>query len=146
MSPFEEFKRLHFERWRQFSREADPETVYIFECAYLQNHISEMLRAHEMTEEAIIRYMKALIQTVEPLKPKLIYLSQPDVRETIQRVAEERRSPEPKQWKDWIDLGCRICRRLSLWERHARQWIRSCNSVYSSAQGTGIPGDGKTGH
>lgn len=102
--PFEDFRRLHFERWKRFSRDADPETVYIFECAYLQNHISEMLRAHEMTEEAIIRYMKSLIQTVETMNPKLIYLSQPDVRETIQRVAEERRSPEPKQWKDWIDL------------------------------------------
>lgn len=102
--PFEKFKALHFSRWERFGREADPETVYIFECAFLQNHISEMLRAHDRKETFIIEYMKELIQTVKNLNPKLIYLSQPDVRRTLKRVAEERRSPEPKKWKDWIDL------------------------------------------
>jgi len=102
--PFEEFKALHFTRWNRFSLEAESDTVYIFECAYLQNHISEMVRANEMTDQAIVAYMQDLIETVKPLNPKLIYLSQPDVRETIQRVADERRSPEPDRWKDWIDL------------------------------------------
>lgn len=102
--PFEEFKSLHFSRWERFGREAESETTYIFECAYLQNHISEMLRAHDMGEEQIIQYMIDLIQTVKTLNPKLIYLNQPSVRETIQRVADERRSPEPERWKDWIDL------------------------------------------
>lgn len=102
--PFETFKQLHFNRWQQFGKEADEDTIYIFECAYLQNHISELLRAHEMKEEEIIAYMKDLIETVKPLHPKLIYLSQPDVRETILRVANLRRSSEPDRWKDWIDL------------------------------------------
>ncbi len=102
--PFEEFQSLHFSRWVRFGQEAEEDTIYIFECAYLQNHISEMLRAHDKGAQEIVAYMKELIQTVKPLNPKLIYLTQPSVRETIQRVADQRRSPEPGKWKDWIDL------------------------------------------
>lgn len=102
--PFEEFQSLHFSRWKRFGQEAEEDTIYIFECAYLQNHISEMLRAHDMGSLEIAAYMKDLIQTVKPLNPKLIYLTQPSVRETIQRVANQRRSPDPGKWKDWIDL------------------------------------------
>lgn len=100
---FEKFQSLHTSRWNRFGQEAEKDTIYIFECAYLQNHISEMLRAHELGEDEIIAYMKALIQTVKALNPKLIYLSQASVRETIQRVADQRRSPQPDKWKDWID-------------------------------------------
>ncbi|BES65530.1 hypothetical protein SANA_19690 [Gottschalkiaceae bacterium SANA] len=101
--PFEEFQALHFARWKRFGQEADPDTITIFECAYLQNHISELLRAHDRSEPEIIAYMQALIQTVKGLNPMLIYLTQPSVRKTIQRVADQRRSPEPEKWKDWID-------------------------------------------
>lgn len=51
--PFDEFKALHFSRWKRFGQEVDPDRITIFECAYLQNHISEMLRAYERNEEEI---------------------------------------------------------------------------------------------
>lgn len=43
------------------------------------------------------------MQSLEELNPILIYLTQPDVHETILRVANERRSLDKSLYPDWID-------------------------------------------
>ena len=99
------FKKLHFERWKQFSETMDKEeSVAIFECAYLQNHVNELMGWHGKKSEYIEEYMLELIDTVKVLNPKLIYLTQPNTEETIKRVAAERVSPDKSKWDDWIDL------------------------------------------
>lgn len=98
------FKKLHFKRWQNFSKNTDNNSIVIFECSYLQNHINELLGYHEKDVKFIIDYMINLIKTVENLNPKLIYLTQPNVYETIDRVAKQRVSPDKSKWEDWIDL------------------------------------------
>jgi adenylate kinase family enzyme len=97
------FKKLHLKRWEQFAKNIDDNSIIIFECSYLQNHINELMGFHNKDMEFIMDYMTDLIKTVERLSPKLIYLAQPNVHETIERVAKERVSPDKSKWQDWID-------------------------------------------
>jgi uridine kinase len=103
---FETFKNIHLTRWKKFSdemKESENEIV-IFECAFLQNHINELLAVHEKDVQFIKEYLKELIETVKGLNPKLIYLNQDSVKETLSRVAKERISDNKEMHQDWIDM------------------------------------------
>ncbi|ERJ13184.1 P-loop NTPase family protein [Haloplasma contractile] len=102
--PLNTFMEIHLKRWKRFATHVDKNIVYIFECAYLQNHVNELLAYHNKDELYIRDYLIKLILMVNTLNPKLIYLKQPDVSETIRRVAKERTSTNKDKWDDWIDL------------------------------------------
>lgn len=94
------YQSLHLKRWTAFGREACGKNERtVFECAFLQNHLSELLFFRLYDRPRIQAYCKELIRTVEKLHPVLVYLSQPDVRETITRVAKQRVS----EHGNWID-------------------------------------------
>lgn len=98
-----EFLNINLKRWKNFCKQAlSDDYVYIFECAFLQNHINELLAYNDVTTDYIIDYAKKLISTVEKLNPTLIYLDQSNVRAKIESVAKERTAPEGIP--DWIDL------------------------------------------
>lgn len=100
------FKEIHLRRWRRFGQEMKKEKdkITIFECAFFQNHINELLAVHEKDIHYIILYLKEFIETVLDLNPKLIYLNQTSVRNTLDRVAKERVSENKEVYPDWIDL------------------------------------------
>lgn len=98
-----EFKALHLSRWCTFAeRVKGDEVTYIFECAYFQNHVTELMLTYQEPAESIAAYMQALIETARPLKPHLIYLSPTDIAWVIDHAANERKSEHPG-WKDWFD-------------------------------------------
>lgn len=99
----EQFKDLHFARWKKFGQEADRNAIYIFECAYLQNHVIELMLTYEQSESYIVNYMKELIETVRSLNPLLIYLYPKEVEWVIRNAASERKTDYPEIWNDWID-------------------------------------------
>jgi hypothetical protein len=99
----EEFKKLHFSRWQKFGAQTHEDVTYIFECAYLQNHIVELILTYQQSHDYIKAYLKGLIETVLPLRPFLIYLSPTDVEWTINNAANERKTDYPDIWNDWID-------------------------------------------
>lgn len=102
----ETFKNIHLKRWKKFSdemKESENEIV-IFECAFLQNHINELLAVYEKDVHFIKEYLEELIETVKGLNPKLIYINQDSVRETLSRVAKERVSDNKEIHPDWIDM------------------------------------------
>ena len=85
------FFKLHYDRWRAFGEgAAQSDALNIFECAFMQNHVNELLFWRNADDEAVIAHHQRLLDCVRQLSPVLIYLSQPDVRQTILRVAEER--------------------------------------------------------
>lgn len=89
--PFEVFEGLHRKRWSAFGRQAQKRNVItVFECAFLQNHINELMLYRLAELEEMKRYFSALIETVLALSPVLVYISLPSVRETIECVAEQR--------------------------------------------------------
>ena len=99
--PDEIFFKLHYDRWRFFGQNAErKEELNIFECAFMQNHVNELLFWRNVNEDAVIAHHTRLIDSVKCLSPVLIYLSQPDIRETIQRIARERVSAEHGNWID----------------------------------------------
>ena len=101
--PLDTFRELHLSRWRAFAgRVKEYDTVYIFECAFLQNHVSELMLTYEAPPEAITAHMQALAETVRPLEPYLIYLSPTDIAWVIDHAAQARKSEHP-EWKDWFD-------------------------------------------
>lgn len=100
------FKDIHLRRWRDFGQKMKKtkDKIIIFECAFFQNHINELLAVHEKDIHYIMKYLKELIETVFDLNPKLIYLNQNSVRDTLNRVAKERVSENKEIYPDWIDL------------------------------------------
>lgn len=99
----EDFLNVNLKRWKSFCKQAlSDDCVYIFECAFLQNHINELLAYNDVTTNYIIDYAVKLISTVEALNPTLIYLDQSSVRAKIERAAKER--TEPEGIPNWIDL------------------------------------------
>jgi hypothetical protein len=102
----EMFFRLHYDRWRAFGEQAAKEdALNIFECAFMQNHINELLLWRSADEDNAAAHHNSLIDKVKDLSPILIYLSQPDIKETISRIAGERVSPEGS----WIDRVIAYC-------------------------------------
>ena len=93
---YELFCKLHQERWTNFtgtlladSLIKDNETV-IFECAFLQDHITELMMFYEKSKSDIIEYFKKLEESISALEPFLFYLQQNDVSETIERITKQR--------------------------------------------------------
>lgn len=99
----ETFIRIHLNRWGRFAEVAtEKEEINIFECAFLQNHIFELLSVYEKSDEEIVSYLKRLINTVKDLNPRIIYLEPNSVEDTIEKVSKERVAPLEGR-KDWID-------------------------------------------
>jgi len=89
--PLDVFSALHRKRWSAFCEQAkQKQELTVFECAFLQNHVTELMYIHLIGDEAIKAHCQALLQTVAELSPFLIYLSQPSIRDTIERAAKQR--------------------------------------------------------
>ena len=85
----DQFKEISLRRWANFTDAADDhDEIVIFECAYLQNQINELLGFYNASKEEISLYMNNLIGKVKSLNPKIIYLSQESVTETISIIAK----------------------------------------------------------
>lgn len=98
-----EFKEIHITRWTNFARKAlNEDTIYIFECAFLQNHIFELLSVYEKSDEEIYVHLRDLLNTVKVLNPRIVYIEPKNVEKIIVKAAGERKSPD-KSRKDWID-------------------------------------------
>lgn len=99
-SSFEMFRDIHLVRWKNFADKAsESDTVHIFECAFLQNHITELMGTYNLDRDFILDYFKKLIKTAEKLQPEIIYIKTDDIKKVIDLAAEERVGSYGK----WID-------------------------------------------
>lgn len=99
----DEFRDIHLKRWSKFAEQALlNDNIYIFECAFLQNHIFELLGVYEKSDEEIYLYLKSLLETVKSLSPSIVYIEPSSVEDIIIQAANERKSPEGSG-PDWID-------------------------------------------
>jgi len=100
----EQFKNLHLQRWQRFAENVrDRQETYIFECAFLQNHLFEMVCCYEREDTEVLDYLKQLIRTVQELQPELVYILPEDTIRVIEHAALERKAPH-EHTKDWIEL------------------------------------------
>lgn len=97
--PAPKFQRLLRERWQCFAQTAvTGETIFIFECCFLQNPLTLMLGRHDEPVSEANAFILALADSVQLLQPYWLYLDPGDVRTTLMRVAETR----PKEWLDFV--------------------------------------------
>lgn len=90
---FPDFATEHtkiLEKWRSFAESADRETVYVFNCIFLQNPMCETMMRFGMDEKASERYIAEIAEIIKPLSPIMIYIDQPNVRAAIDAVLDER--------------------------------------------------------
>ena len=104
-TPLSTFKEIHLRRWKRFCEEAldSPDKIYIFECAFFQNHIQELLGVYDLSAEDIATYFKDLLATVTALNPKIYYILPDDITSVLMAAAKERIAPEGSNQLDWID-------------------------------------------
>lgn len=99
---FRMFQNLHINSWGRFTqKQKNTDVVSIFECAFLQDHVTELMLFYTMTEKEIINYFNGLYKTIVELSPLVIYLQQKDVAETIARVANVR--TDERKGISWAD-------------------------------------------
>lgn len=114
------FKQIHLKRWKKFGEEmkVNKNKIVIFECSFLQNHVNELLAIHDKDFDYIRDYLNELIGTVTELKPKLIYLNQASIKETINRVAKERVSHNKDMYPGWLETSIEYFKNSSYGKRN----------------------------
>lgn len=89
-------KRLILNKWRTFVSQADRNTIYVFNCVFLQNPMCETMMRFGFDLETSRKYIAEIAQIIKPMKPIIIYINKRDVRATIDKVKGER-------GKDWLN-------------------------------------------
>ncbi|MBR3765201.1 MAG: hypothetical protein IKK57_11725 [Clostridia bacterium] len=88
--PWETEAPLMLDKWRQFVREADPDTAYVFNCVLLQNPMCETMMRFGMTEEQSAAHIRAIVEIIAPMDPVVIRLHVGDVAGRVSEVAQQR--------------------------------------------------------
>lgn len=99
---FSHFKNTHLTLWQKFNMSHKKDTIYIFECIFLQNHINELILKFGIEGREMIQYFQDLLKELSQLSISIFYIKPLNVKETFDRVIDERRSSNPN-FKDWID-------------------------------------------
>jgi adenylate kinase family enzyme len=97
------FKSVHLSRWKKFIKTIDQNTIYIFECVLLQNHITQLMLEYEATEVEIMEYFDDFIEVIKSMNPIVHYLNPVDVDKAILHVAKIRRPEYQQRNNVWID-------------------------------------------
>ncbi len=83
-------RRLILEKWREFVSNAADDTVYVFNCIFLQNPMCETMMRFDFDLEASRAYIKEIGEIIKPMEPVIVYISRKNVRATVDRVLDER--------------------------------------------------------
>ena len=82
---FEEFKSIIFERLERFKGDK-----CLFECAFLQNIVEDLILFHQVDDDAIIDFYKGLFSKVDKDNFLLLYLDSDAVEENVLKIKKER--------------------------------------------------------
>lgn len=127
--PLADFGRLHRARWARFASRAKKRGgVTIFECAFFQNHLNELIAYHDADQNEIDGYMRALLDTVAALDPVILYLTQPDVGKTIARVGASRLNEAGE--KEWLSRVVDYIEGSPFGKSHNLQGVGGCVAFF----------------
>ncbi len=88
--PWETEAPLMLDKWRQFVREADADTAYVFNCVFLQNPMCETMMRFGMPEEASAAHIRQIADVIAPMEPVIVYLHNDDIAQSVRRASAER--------------------------------------------------------
>lgn len=100
---FQYFKDTHLTLWEKFNEIHKKDTIYIFECIFLQNHINELILKFKLSEKEMLDYFQGFMNSLSDIDKEIIYVKPVNVKETFDHVISERKSNN-KNYSDWIDL------------------------------------------
>lgn len=95
--PLSEIKDIVFSRYEDFR-----ETGYLFECAFFQNLVEDMILFHLMSDEEIMEFYRELFEKVDKEHFLLLYLYSENIQENIQIVRKERCDEDG--WEAWFQM------------------------------------------
>lgn len=81
----EDFEEIILSRYRRFRGSG-----YIFECAFLQNIVEELILFWQLDDEEILFFYRGLYQEVEQEKFVLLYLDSDRIEDNIKVIQKER--------------------------------------------------------
>ena len=82
---FAEWKEIVFKRFKNFSG-----TGYLFECAFFQNIMEDLILFHELSDEEIVDFYRELFELVDKEQFFMFYLYSEKIEEVLQVVKKER--------------------------------------------------------
>ena len=81
---------LMLDKWRQFVQEADTDTVYVFNCVFLQNPMCETMMRFGLPEVESAAHIRQIAEIIAPLEPVIVYLHSDEVAASVRRASAER--------------------------------------------------------
>lgn len=87
---FETERKKILEKWHSFVENSSKDTIYVFNCIFLQNPMCETMMRFGMEEADSKKYISEIAEIIKPLNPIVLYINQPNVKEIIDRVLDER--------------------------------------------------------
>ena len=87
-----ELKEIVFSRYKDFRK-----TGYLFECAFFQNLVEDMILFHLLSDEEIMDFYRELFEKVDQEQFLLLYLYSENIPENIQIVRKERCDEEGRE-------------------------------------------------
>lgn len=81
----DELKEIVLSRYKQFSG-----TGYVFECAFFQNIMEDLILFHMLSDDEIIDFYRSLYELVDKENFVLFYLYSEELEETIRIIRKER--------------------------------------------------------
>ena len=88
--PWETEQPLMLDKWRQFVRSADSDTIHVFNCVLLQNPMCETMMRFGFPEEISLNHIRKISEIIAPMNPVVIYLKNTQIAESVQKTAPER--------------------------------------------------------
>lgn len=98
------FLSTHISRFESFIQtHKSQDTIYIFECVLIQNHINELVLKYGYKTQQIIQYFKMLMAPLTAIDFEIFYIHQKNVDKILANISEQRRTNDKNLYKDWID-------------------------------------------
>lgn len=88
--PWETEMPLMLEKWREFVRTAEADTIYVFNSVLLQNPMCETMMRFDMPEEASMEYIRQIAEIIAPMCPTVVYLHNTRIADSVLQAAPER--------------------------------------------------------
>ena len=118
--PVSEYTHVYKSVYEQFVQTKSKHLDYmIFDGSMLHHPINDMMRNYNASLEQVIHHICTLIETVNPLRPRVIYLSSENTAERLQkaRISRKETAPSIEQIQYWeqrkqVDLA--VIQQLSI--------------------------------
>lgn len=93
--PLELHRELIVRSWSDFvNNHINEDKVLVFECCFIQNPVTVTMIKNNSSKAVTGSYINSLANTIEALKPVLIYVEQQDIKVSFNKAVTER----PKEW------------------------------------------------